>query len=94
MAGLGRRLVAFLALCLLLALARPAAALHFYLEGGESKCFIEELPKDTNVVGVFPGVSELERRVPDWNPLLVASKERTEPRNSMKISKSTGSTLP
>jgi hypothetical protein len=26
-------------------------ALYFYLEGSEQKCFIEELPKDTTVLG-------------------------------------------
>jgi hypothetical protein len=26
---------------------------HFYLEGSEQKCFIEELPKDTLVVGLL-----------------------------------------
>ncbi|KAG9291824.1 hypothetical protein G9A89_012109 [Geosiphon pyriformis] len=29
------------------------AALYFYLEGTEQKCFIEELPKDTLVVGNY-----------------------------------------
>ncbi|KAL1922866.1 uncharacterized protein VTP21DRAFT_9242 [Calcarisporiella thermophila] len=28
-------------------------SLHFYLEGGEVKCFIEEVPKDTLVVGAY-----------------------------------------
>ncbi|KAI9009135.1 emp24/gp25L/p24 family/GOLD-domain-containing protein [Hyaloraphidium curvatum] len=41
-------LVAVLALSL-----GPARALHFYLEGSEEKCFIEELPKDTHVVGTY-----------------------------------------
>jgi hypothetical protein len=33
------------------ALALPTQALHFYLDGAIQKCFYEELPKDTLVVG-------------------------------------------
>jgi hypothetical protein len=32
-------------------LAIPTQALHFYLDGAVQKCFYEELPKDTLVVG-------------------------------------------
>ncbi|KAI9277781.1 emp24/gp25L/p24 family/GOLD-domain-containing protein [Sporodiniella umbellata] len=28
-------------------------ALYFYLEGSEKKCFIEDLPKETMVIGVY-----------------------------------------
>lgn len=39
---------------LLLALfALPTQALYFYMEGGTPKCFHEELPKDTLVVGML-----------------------------------------
>ncbi|PSK53124.1 hypothetical protein C1H76_2065 [Elsinoe australis] len=34
-------------------LLSQAAALHFYIDGPTQKCFIEELPKDTLVVGHF-----------------------------------------
>jgi hypothetical protein len=34
-------------------LAAPSNALYFYLHAGEEKCFIEELPKDTLVVGML-----------------------------------------
>jgi hypothetical protein len=34
------------------ALALPTQALHFYLDGAVQKCFYEELPKDTLVVGM------------------------------------------
>jgi hypothetical protein len=34
------------------ALALPTQALHFYLDGAVMKCFYEELPKDTLVVGM------------------------------------------
>ena len=57
-------LAAFLlVLCAVSALLRPASALHFYLEGNEQKCFIEELPKDTNVVGAcVPGTRRVGPR--------------------------------
>ncbi|EAT87411.1 hypothetical protein HBI56_168600 [Parastagonospora nodorum] len=35
------------------ALALPTQALHFYLDGAVQKCFYEELPKDTLVVGHY-----------------------------------------
>jgi hypothetical protein len=35
------------------ALAIPAQALHFYIDGAIQKCFFEELPKDTLVVGTL-----------------------------------------
>lgn len=31
--------------------ALPASALYFYIDGSTPKCFFEELPKDTLVVG-------------------------------------------
>ncbi|KAI8062127.1 emp24/gp25L/p24 family/GOLD-domain-containing protein [Gongronella butleri] len=39
-----------LLVCVYVALAD---ALYFYLEGSEKKCFLEELPKETMVVGTF-----------------------------------------
>jgi len=35
------------------ALSVPAHALHFYMDGAVQKCFYEELPKDTLVVGHY-----------------------------------------
>jgi hypothetical protein len=35
------------------ALAIPAQALHFYMDGAIQKCFFEELPKETLVVGML-----------------------------------------
>lgn len=32
-------------------LVKPTTSLYFYLEGTEQKCFLEELPRDTLVVG-------------------------------------------
>ncbi|KAG2180721.1 hypothetical protein INT44_003728 [Umbelopsis vinacea] len=34
-------------------LPSSSQALYFYLEGSEQKCFIEELPKDTTVLGEY-----------------------------------------
>jgi hypothetical protein len=38
---------------LLLAAVAPASGLYFYLKEGESRCFLEELPPDTAVVGKY-----------------------------------------
>ena len=35
----------------LTALLAPVQALHYYVDGPTQKCFFEELPKDTLVVG-------------------------------------------
>jgi hypothetical protein len=40
-----------LALAALLAI--PSQALHFFIDGAQQKCFFEELPKDTLVVGTW-----------------------------------------
>jgi hypothetical protein len=37
----------------LAALALPVQSLYFYMDGTTPKCFYEELPKDTMVVGKF-----------------------------------------
>jgi hypothetical protein len=45
------------------ALAGPAQALHFFMDGAVQKCFYEELPKDTLVVGMsylYHGMPTLE----------------------------------
>lgn len=42
---------AFLSLLALAALLMPTQALYFYIDGPSQKCFFEELPKDTLVVG-------------------------------------------
>ncbi|PYH93728.1 endosomal cargo receptor [Aspergillus ellipticus CBS 707.79] len=42
-----------LALCAILCLSVPANALYFYMDGRQTKCFFEELPKDTLVVGTY-----------------------------------------
>jgi len=45
--------LAMFALALFFSYILPASALYFYLDGGSPKCFFEELPKDTLVVGHF-----------------------------------------
>ena len=40
-------------LFLLLFFAAAANALHFYLDTNEKRCFIEELPTDTVVEGMY-----------------------------------------
>ncbi|KAF2273250.1 uncharacterized protein EI97DRAFT_436303 [Westerdykella ornata] len=40
-------------LLLAAALALPSHALHFFMDGATQKCFFEELPKDTLVVGHY-----------------------------------------
>ena len=42
------------------ALAIPAQALHFFIDGAVEKCFFEELPKDTLVVGTNIFAAEVE----------------------------------
>ena len=37
----------------ILSLILPCNALHFYMDGRQTKCFFEELPKDTLVVGNY-----------------------------------------
>ena len=46
-----------IARCLsLIALLGQAQALYFYIDGATQKCFFEELPKDTLVVGMQHGM--------------------------------------
>ncbi|KAB8070514.1 emp24/gp25L/p24 family/GOLD-domain-containing protein [Aspergillus leporis] len=42
-----------LAFCAILCLSVPVNALYFYIDGRQPKCFFEELPKDTLVVGKY-----------------------------------------
>ncbi|KAJ6135837.1 hypothetical protein N7512_000997 [Penicillium capsulatum] len=46
-------LAATLALFSFLSLLLPANALYFYVDGRQTKCFFEDLPKDTLVAGKF-----------------------------------------
>ncbi|KAK2612361.1 emp24p/erv25p-related protein [Conoideocrella luteorostrata] len=49
----------------LLSLASAAQALYFYVDGANPKCFFEELPKDTLVVGHY-SAEEHDDRVNAW----------------------------
>lgn len=42
-----------LAVYAILCLSIPANALYFYVDGRQTRCFYEELPKDTLVVGKY-----------------------------------------
>ncbi|OAA42104.1 ERP1 protein precursor [Metarhizium rileyi] len=53
------------ALLPLLSLASAAQALYFFVDGATSKCFFEELPKDTLVVGHY-SAEEYDDRVNSW----------------------------
>lgn len=46
-------LSSLMAVCAILCLSVPANALYFYMDGRQTKCFFEELPKDTLVVGML-----------------------------------------
>lgn len=45
-------LAAVLALFSIFSLLVPANALYFYIDGRQTKCFFEDLPKDTLVAGM------------------------------------------
>jgi hypothetical protein len=45
-------------LSILSLLLTRAHALYFYLEGSQMRCFLEDLPKDTLVVGTHPLLSD------------------------------------
>ncbi|KAL7793533.1 emp24/gp25L/p24 family/GOLD domain-containing protein [Trichoderma ceciliae] len=49
----------------LAALVAAAQALYFYVDGGTPKCFYEELPKDTLVVGHY-AAEEWDDRANQW----------------------------
>lgn len=57
---------AFFSLVALSSLAQFTQALFFYLEAGGSKCFYEELPKDTLVVGHYTAEEYDENRHAWW----------------------------
>lgn len=46
-------LTSILAVLAILCLSVPADALYFYMGEKQTKCFFEELPKDTLVVGTY-----------------------------------------
>lgn len=54
-----RILLSFLSCC------AAAQALYFYIDGTSSKCFFEELPKDTLVVGHYKA-EEFNDQVQKW----------------------------
>ncbi|KAJ3055219.1 emp24p/erv25p- protein, partial [Rhizoclosmatium hyalinum] len=59
-----------LRLPLLALLTTLVHGLHFILEGTEQKCFIEELPKDTTVLGKYAAT--------EWNPTLMKYQDNAQ----------------
>lgn len=57
---------AFLPLVALSSLAQVAQALYFYIDGSTMKCFYEELPKDTLVVGHYTAEEYDDQRHAWW----------------------------
>jgi len=55
----------FLSLLSLCALLSPVQSLYFYMDGREPKCFFEELPKDTLVVGHY-SAEEWSQERKEW----------------------------
>ncbi|KAI9835550.1 MAG: hypothetical protein M1819_002001 [Sarea resinae] len=60
-------LASTLCLILLTTLILPANALYFYLDVSTPKCFFEELPKDTLVVGHY-STEELDAQTSSYSP--------------------------
>jgi len=58
-----RSIIPFLSLSALLA---PVQALYFYIDGSSPKCFFEELPKDTLVVGHYTA-EEYDENRREWS---------------------------
>lgn len=56
----------FFSLLALSSLARVTQALYFYLDGTTQKCFYEELPKDTLVVGHYTAEEYDDQRLAWW----------------------------
>lgn len=57
---------AFLSLVALSSLAQVTQALYFFLDGTGQKCFYEELPKDTLVVGHYTAAEYDDNRNAWW----------------------------
>lgn len=56
----------FFPLVALSSLAQVTQALYFYLDGTTQKCFYEELPKDTLVVGHYTAEEYDDQRLAWW----------------------------
>ena len=54
-------LASALALLSFFSLLLPTNALYFYMEGRQTKCFFEDLPKDTLVAGMRQSLETLRR---------------------------------
>ncbi|WEW55443.1 emp24p/erv25p- protein [Emydomyces testavorans] len=70
----------FFTLAVILILSTPSHALYFYIFGREAKCFYEELPKGTMVVGHFNAESYNDKvgaYSPDPNLAITITVEET-----------------
>ena len=84
-----------LAVYAILCLSLPANALYFYVDGRQTRCFYEELPKDTLVVGKlqYPqrnGCSLLCNQstspsTSNHNPLMMNEQEPIQAKLSIKL---------
>lgn len=83
----GRRSVAIMwgtSILLAAALAVPSQALHFFMDGAVQKCFYEELPKDTLVVGTTPSHdTNNTRENREYHGNMIANHTRSLPRRSL-----------
>jgi hypothetical protein len=65
------------------ALLLPTQALYFYIDGPSQKCFFEELPKDTLVVGEYlppsPSLPSSKTLTANLRPLHCHTMERAIP---------------
>lgn len=68
----------------LAALFLPTQALYFYIDGPQQKCFFEELPKDTLVVGESPSLTPPSPPHPLPLTNLLSSKATTKQNNTKK----------
>jgi len=54
-------------LFLLALIVIPSQALYFYMDGSQAKCFFEDLPKDTLVVGTHSQPKQGNSHYSTWN---------------------------
>ncbi len=77
-----------------LGLVLQTRALHFYIQANEERCFLEELPSDTIVEGIFPRVIPLLRFVQvliwEWDTAHYKALEWVEDSQSWFVNEAMG----
>ena len=63
-------MAAIISAVLLSLLCAPTRALYFYLEPSEPRCFLEELPPDTTVVGKYKNPDYVAFGSPGFNGMV------------------------